>query len=117
MMWDARPSIRLRKYLERELGVFEWHEIVKAEQEAFYSHYLSEFTSTNEFHAAVFAHRSFDNRSFYRRREQTFSEIERSPRHQEPPKTYGHLRPSAVARATGKANKPAHVGDLFAKLM
>ncbi len=115
MMWDVRPSARLRAYIDCELEKFCWSQVLDAEQGAFHIQYLGEFSSTSEFRASVLEGRSFDNRSFDRRREIKFLEIEQAPRLPEPPKVYGHLRPSAVPREGVKAKKAKHVGDLFLK--
>jgi hypothetical protein len=116
MMWDARPSAKLRAYIDRELQRFDWPQILSAERGAFYTQYLGEFCSRDDFKAAVLEGRSFDNRSFDRRREHKFSEIERTPTHQQPPKVYGHLRLTGMSRRATKRDKAVHVGDLFAKL-
>jgi hypothetical protein len=115
MMWDARPSARLRNYVEHELHSFEWRDLLLAERGAFHTQYLDEFSSGDEFRVAVLQRRSFDNRSFDRRREDKFSEIEQTPRLQMPPKVYGHLRVSRVPRSERKREKVGHIPDLFAK--
>ena len=115
MMWDARPSPRLRGYVDQEIDLFDWFEILRAERDAFPTAYLSEFCSKDDFTSSVLGRLSFENRSFDRLRQARFGLIERSPRAQEPPRTYGNVTISTVPKKEAKRRVPTHVGDLFLK--
>jgi hypothetical protein len=114
MMWDARPSALLRKFLDRELRTFEWSDILSAEKGAFYSVYLPEFDSRESFIDAVLKHSSFENRSFDRRRQTKFGVIEEAGKSLKPPRLHAGYNVSVVPKKT-KRSKTEHVGDLFAK--
>jgi hypothetical protein len=116
MMWDARPSAKLRHYIDDELTRFSWNEILLAEQGAFYTLYLNEFASAHEFVCAVLRRSSFANRSVDRMRDQVFPEIEAAPKLYVPVKLHGDLKITTVpARRNRERPGPKAMKDLFAK--
>lgn len=115
MMWDARPSSRLRSYVDQEIMHFQWFEILEAERNAFSTTYLGEFQSNDEFTASVLRRLSFENRSLDRMRQAKFGLIERAPRAQEPPKVLKNVTISTVPKKEPKRRAAGHVGDLFLK--
>lgn len=116
MMWDARPSARLRHYIDEELRHFSWREIVNAERGAFYTTYLDEFIAKEDYVAAVLQRSQFAKRGVDRMRENSFPEIEAAPRQYAPVRSHRDLRISHVpAKPTRDQKKVQQTKDLFAK--
>jgi hypothetical protein len=115
MMWDARPSPRLRSYVDHEIMNFQWFEILDAERHAFWTTYLSEFHSQDEFTHSVLGCSSFENRSLDRMRQAKFGLIERAPLAQEPPRVHRNVTVSTVPKKETKRRAIGHVADLFLK--
>ena len=115
MMWDARPSGRLSAYIHRQLKCFAWGELLRAEQGAFATQYLTEFDSNESYKSAVLQRASFYNRNVDRLRDVKFVEIERAPRVYAV-RTHDQFKISrATKKRKAKRAKAEHFTDLFAK--
>lgn len=80
MMWDARPSARLRHFVEERMQDFSWSEIVLAEANAFHVRYLDEFGTAIQYQEAVLRKATFQKLGSDVGRQQKIPEFADLPR-------------------------------------
>lgn len=59
MMWDVRPGPRLRLFIESTIFEYDWLELILAEEGAFHTIYLENFSSAGDFVEKVLRNPSF----------------------------------------------------------
>ena len=76
MIWDARPSFELRTFIENEITIHPWNEVIAAEQEAFHAQYLHEVVSASVYLLAVLAESKFKNLGSHKKRQMLFTKVD-----------------------------------------